>query len=164
MLLAFPIFAANPKVTLAWDPSPASDVKTYRIYYGVASQAYSDMVTVGNVTEATITNLVPGAKFYFTATAVDAIGLESEFSNEVRYDVPVQPPPTVQLAASLAPEGQIKLNATAAAGQVFDVMSTTDLKNWKVISSGTAAADGSLSFVDPAGITNRQCFYRLRAR
>ena len=43
---------------------------------------YTNTVSVALVTTATISGLVTGTKYYFAATAFDAAGSESEFSNE----------------------------------------------------------------------------------
>ncbi|MGA2867439.1 MAG: MBG domain-containing protein, partial [Verrucomicrobiota bacterium] len=72
---------------MAWDPSADPDVVGYTLYYGVASQTYTNESQVGNVTNATISGLVSGTTYFFAATATDSVGLESEFSNEVTYTV-----------------------------------------------------------------------------
>lgn len=77
------------KVTLAWDPSPDASVVGYRVYYGINSRGYTNSVTVNNTTNAVVTNLVSGITYYFGATAFDGSGLESDFSNEAMYTVPV---------------------------------------------------------------------------
>jgi hypothetical protein len=81
--------AAN--VTLAWDASPDPTVTGYRVFYGGASGSYTNSIQVGNVTTATISNLVLGATYYFAATARDAANIESDFSNETSH-TPVPPP------------------------------------------------------------------------
>lgn len=75
-------------VTLEWDPSPDAWVAGYAIHYGTASSNYTVRVDVGNATTCTITNLTPGATYYFVATAYTADGQESLPSNEVSYTVP----------------------------------------------------------------------------
>jgi len=80
---------ADQSVTLAWDPSPNTNVVGYKIYYGGASGVYTNTVTLGNVTSATIGGLVDGATYYLTATSVSATGDESAFSNEAMYSAPV---------------------------------------------------------------------------
>ncbi len=162
LLAATAVRAEVSHVTLAWDPSPATDVSTYRIYYGLASMAYTDAVSVGNVTQATITNLAVGSTYYFTATAVDSTGLESVFSNEISYNVPPANTPVVSL--EMTQSGGVGLRARLTPGQTADVLSTTDLVNWQVVATLTAGPDGTFSFVDAAGRTNKQCFYRVRTR
>jgi hypothetical protein len=86
-----------PSVTLAWDPSTNPIVVKYTIYFGVASGAYTNNSTVvSNGPPCTITNVsltlpARGVTYYFAATAIDTHGLESVFSNEVSYSVPVIP-------------------------------------------------------------------------
>ena len=84
-----PVTNTTGKVTLAWDPSPDSSVVGYKIYLGPVSAGYTNSVTFGNVTNATITGLVTGSTYYFAATAFDGSGLESVFSNETSYTVPL---------------------------------------------------------------------------
>ncbi len=79
---------AQSSVTLAWNASTSTDVTAYNVYYGVASQTYTNMLPAGNVTNATVSGLVQGATYYFSVTALDAIGLESPHSNEISYTVP----------------------------------------------------------------------------
>ena len=76
------------RITLAWNPSPDASVVGYRLYYGPAFANYTNSVRVGNVTNATLSGLPEGARLYFTATAVDAAGVESVFSNVVTNDLP----------------------------------------------------------------------------
>ena len=92
------LFAAS-SVTLVWDPSTSTNIAGYRIYYGPASRTYTNTLAVGNVTNATISNLITGATYYFAATAYDTANLESDFSNEVGYTNVVLAPPTIVLTS-----------------------------------------------------------------
>ncbi len=74
---------AQSTVALAWDPSASGNIAGYNIYYGVVSQTYTNVVACGNVTTATISNLVSGTTYYFAATALNTSGLESAFSTEI---------------------------------------------------------------------------------
>ena len=67
------VFAAG-NVTLAWDASPDSTTTGYRVYYGGASGVYTNSATVGNVTNATFSNLADGTTFYFAAVAYNVDG------------------------------------------------------------------------------------------
>lgn len=73
---------------LAFDPSPSPDVKGYRIYYGAKSGTYTNSVSTGTNLTVTISNLVRGVKYFFAATAYDAGGMESAFSNEATFPIP----------------------------------------------------------------------------
>lgn len=74
---------AGMNVTLAWNPSPGTNViVNYQIYYGTATGVYSNTNSAGTNLSLTISNLVKGTSYYFSAKAVDSDGLESEFSNE----------------------------------------------------------------------------------
>ncbi|MEO7300378.1 MAG: Ig-like domain-containing protein [Verrucomicrobiota bacterium] len=92
-------------ISLAWDASADVSVVNYKVYYGSASGTYTNSVQVGNVTTATVSNLVDGVTYYFASTALDADGLESDFSNEAvgSVNLPNQPP-------SLNPLSNITIN------------------------------------------------------
>jgi hypothetical protein len=81
--------ALASKVTLAWDPNPESDIAGYRVHWGVGSGQYSYSQDVGTETIATIENLDRGVTFYFAVTAYNTAQLESEFSDEVSFAVPL---------------------------------------------------------------------------
>jgi len=92
-LLALSLVTASAaSVTLAWDASPSPEVTGYKIYFGPSSRNYTNVINVGNVLVATVTNLSTGGTYFFAATAYDGGGLESDFSNEVSYTVPVPGP------------------------------------------------------------------------
>jgi hypothetical protein len=119
-------FAQSPSaVTLAWNPSLASGIAGYNLYTGVASQTYTNMVSLGNVTNSVLSGLVTGTTYFFSVTAVDAAGLESQFSNEISYSVPtnivssssngppVLPPPNSPPVVSGVANQTINVNTTA---------------------------------------------------
>lgn len=80
LLLAATLWAGD--VALEWDHSVSPEVNGYRLYYGSYSRNYSAHVDVPYQTTWTLTGLKSGT-WYITATATDAAGNESEFSNEV---------------------------------------------------------------------------------
>jgi Fibronectin type III domain len=83
-------------VTLAWNPSSSSDVVGYNVYDGGASQRYTNIISVANATNATISGLVGGTTYYVAVTALDAGGLESPFPNEITCStVPSNTAPTI---------------------------------------------------------------------
>lgn len=98
-------------MTLAWDVSQDPTVIGYRLYYGVASGVYTNMVGTQS-TQLVVGGLVAGECYYFAATALDASGQESLFSAEVSGTVPMPPPP---------------INVVSLG---FQVESSGDLVNW----------------------------------
>ena len=78
-------------VTLEWMPpqsntdgSSASDLAGYVIYWGTEPGEYDQQLRIDNVglTAYVVDGLQP-ATYYFTATAFNAAGIESDYSNEV---------------------------------------------------------------------------------
>jgi len=80
------------QVTLSWDPVSHPDLAGYRIYSGLSSRDYDDELDVGNNTSCTISRLVKGETYYFTTTAYDIYGNESDFSKEVFCTIPCNNP------------------------------------------------------------------------
>jgi len=81
-LLSFSSFGAS-SVGLAWDPSPDATVVGYNLYYGTASHSYAMQVPVGTNVATSVSGLADGTTYYFAVTAVDAFGVESDFSTEL---------------------------------------------------------------------------------
>jgi len=78
-------------VTLAWFASPSPEVTAYRIYFGTNAGNYAFVTNAGLVRTQTVV-LPHTGRWLFAATAVDANGLESDFSNEVQWEAkPVAP-------------------------------------------------------------------------
>ena len=83
-------------VTFAWDaPStdalgnPLVDLAGFRLYHSPSmppNGPEGSMIEVGDVTQFTVENLEAGI-YYFAVTAIDAVGNESELSEELRVEV-----------------------------------------------------------------------------
>lgn len=170
---------ASASVTLAWNPSTDPNVAGYDIYYGGASHTYTNSIWVGAVTNATISGLTEGATYFFAAKARNASGLESSFSNEASYTVPlstvkgqrpegplgdrrsgtaplnaVTPQPT--LGRPSRSNGQCSLTVAGASGYQCVIQVSTDLVNWVSVQTNAAP----FTFVDThAGQFSRR-FYR----
>ena len=85
----------SARVTLSWvapalneDDTPLTDLAGYHVYYGESAGSYTDSVSVGIYPAVSIDNLGPGKTFYFSVTAFDLNGNESDYSNEVMATVP----------------------------------------------------------------------------
>jgi hypothetical protein len=148
-------------VALAWDPDSGDNIAGYNLYYGPGSLTYTNMVQVGDVTQATVTNLCPGATYYFAITSVDASGAESDYSAELIYTVP-RALATLQLRVT--PTGQAILDATGLAGQSYDILAAPSLGSWTNLGTLTLGADGTSEFIDSTAAGQPSCFYRLRGK
>src|SRR5437660_17220 len=106
--------SAVGSVTVIWNASPSTNVTGYFVYYGVQSATYTNKLDAGNATNATVSGLVDGTTYYFAVTAHTSTGLESDFSNEMSYTVPVigNRPPTLNTIPN------ITINEDAAAQTV----------------------------------------------
>lgn len=115
LIFLYPSLALSYSITLSWYPprtnadgTPVTDMKGYKIYYGTHSHHYENKINVGKVTTYNITNLKPGYKYYFSITAYDKHGNESDFSNEVslvRYSLKVDKKGTGKGKVVSYPEG-----------------------------------------------------------
>ena len=92
LLVALHLGRANQSVNLAWDANPEPDIAKYKVYWGLESGAPTESLDVGKVTAATVRHLDDGATYFFTVTAINEAGEESEPSNEVFYTTPSHPP------------------------------------------------------------------------
>jgi hypothetical protein len=88
--------AVTGSISLAWNPptentdnTPISDLAGYKIYYGTQPGNYPNVVTINNpgVSSYVIENLSPGT-YYVVATAINAAGIESDYSNVRQFTIP----------------------------------------------------------------------------
>jgi hypothetical protein len=149
---------AAGSVTLAWNQSSDTNVAGYNVYYGGASGAYNNEVSAGNATNATISGLVQGTTYYFVATTYTSSGLESPFSSEVSYTVPILP--GVQLRVT--PAKQFILTVNGPVGHTYNIQATQDFITWTVIGTVTVGASGSLNFTDTNAASFSRRFYRTQ--
>jgi hypothetical protein len=144
-------------VTLAWEPSPSTNVTGYDVYYGTVSGNYTNSILVGNVMTNTVSGLSSGHTYYFAITAVEANGQESPFSNQISVA-----PGGLAVWVRAAPAGQFVLTVSGLIGQTYEIEATQDLIAWTIIGTVTLGATGSLDFTDTnmGGFPTR--FYRIQ--
>ena len=77
-------------VQLSWvapsenvDGSQLTDLAGYRIYYGLSSRSYSDMVELVDPGMTSHTLSLASGDYFMAMTALDGEGNESGYSNEV---------------------------------------------------------------------------------
>jgi hypothetical protein len=76
---------ASLSANLIWNTSTNPAVTGYNIYFGGASQQYTNSIAVGNATNAVISGLHENTPYFFAAKAHDGNGNESAFSNEAAF-------------------------------------------------------------------------------
>jgi len=144
-------------VALAWKPSTNSTIAGYHIYYGTASRNYTNVVSAGNSSSATISNLLAGATYYFAATSYTATGLESDYSGEAAYAVPTN----AMLHASIASDSNRSLTIVGLIGSVYQIQSATNLGPSTVWSPFLTYSQ--TNFIQTINVTSSvpQVFYRV---
>ena len=103
--VASPPVTNTVPITLAWDSSQSAEAVGYKLYYGTASGVYTHIITVGNVTNATLDGLLLGTKYYFAATAYNTNFEESVFSNEIGVTAGYDTIVTITSRRSTSPVG-----------------------------------------------------------
>jgi hypothetical protein len=138
-------------VGLAWDRSTDPSVAGYNVYYGTASHSYQALVPAGNNAAATVSGLSDATTYYFSVTAVDAFGVESDFSPEVSNHTLGNGTPSISpIADQTVSAGQstpainftIADPETAAANLVVssDSSDTTLVPNANIVLAGSGAS------------------------
>jgi hypothetical protein len=134
---------STTNVTLAWNPSSASALAGYKVYYGGSSQTYTSVVSVGLVTNATLSGMILGRTYYFAATSVDSLGVESQLSNETSYTVPTNTVPTVSTTTNTPPFISAIANQTIPVNTVTPALAFTVGDRETPAASLTVAANSS---------------------
>ena len=118
LLLLFPADVFSGQVTLTWnapttnaDGTPISYFSgDYRIYYGTASGNYSQVTNLNNsnsIVTQQVPNLTDGQLYFFVVTAVNTLGNESGYSNEISKTAQAGTPTTYTITASAGTNGTI---------------------------------------------------------
>jgi len=80
---------AGAEIYLTWNANPESDIGGYKIHATDLGTETKSVFDVGPELEAAFEPL-PGHSYVFTVTAYNLTGVESDHSDEVRYDAPLQ--------------------------------------------------------------------------
>lgn len=71
-------------ITLRWHANRESDLAGYNLYYGYRPSQYIKKIDVGLWTQVTFSDLHADTDYFFSVTAYDMSGNESDFSKELR--------------------------------------------------------------------------------
>jgi hypothetical protein len=164
VLLAMLGSAWGAGVTFAWTPN-TDIVAGYKIHYGPASRTYNQLFDARNVTSGTVSNLVPGTRYFFALTAYNSQGLESDYSNEITYFVPTNTAPSgpFRLTIALTPSRQRVLTLTGPTNRNYSIETGTNLTAWMNLGTVSVGPAGSASLVDTNPPAQPRRYYRARA-
>ncbi len=144
---------ATQSATVTWSPSPDTNVVAYKIYYGGTSGNYTNVISVGNVTNVTVSGLADRATYFFAATAVSSSGAQSTFTPETSYVVPTA---AATLASAVTADTGFSFTVSGVPGYHYVIQASTNMVTWESLETNVAP----FSFVDSnAGQFNRR-FYR----
>lgn len=148
---------AAGSVSLAWDPSPDTNVVGYALYYGLRDEGYTIRLDVQNELTATVSNLTLGLTYTFVVTAYTGEGVESLPSNEVAFLVPG----AIRLGQP-AQGDMAQIGFAAQAGEIISVQASDDLNHWVTLYELQPNADQTIQVFDPASAALPARYYRLR--
>ena len=153
ILFSLPATALT-SLSVTWNQSTNINVKGYKVYFGSASQQYTSTIDAGNATNVSISGITPGKTYYFSATSYNAAGLESAFSPEISYTVPLLNPP---ISAPVRNGGGFQFSVAGTASASYVVLASTNLVNWVALATNTAP----FVFTDAYASYYGQRFYRV---
>lgn len=151
-VMALPAFASQ-SVELTWSPSSSPDVVGYNIYYGGASEDYTNELSVTNKTNVIVPGLLNGRTYYFSARAFNSSGLESPYSSQSSYAVPTA---AAIFGKPIFSNNTMSVAVTGLPGSVYVIQASTDLVNWVSLETNVTP----LQFTDTNEGRYRKRFYR----
>lgn len=180
---------AATTIMLQWNASPDPTVVGYRVYYGVGKLTNS--VDVGLTTQATISNLQSGVTYTFGVSSLNAYGMASDPSNLITAaptgttgtgtggtgtggtgtggttnlppGVPTNALPASPRISLVAPGTAASPNITftGVAGVSYQLLVSSDLKNWTTVIITNAVVNGPITLSDTNSPTALRRFYRV---
>ena len=133
--------AGAATVTLTWDAVSSSDISGHKVHYGTSSGQYLYSIDVGKINSCSISGLGEGKTYYFAATSYNTSNIESNYSEEVVYRIPVTSNNNALVSNSTQTSGTILFEAED--GSIGGPMSIASDKN--------ASTGGYISVPNGAG-------------
>ena len=130
-------------------------------------RAYTNSVDAGTNLTTTVTNLVAGPTYYFSATATDKDGLESDYSGEASLTIliPVVGPPTnTTLSIAVIAKNTVLLSSKVCSQSLVTVQYKNSLNaaSWNVLVTNSVPDKYGNFFIYDASDKNLSRFYRLQ--
>jgi predicted RNA-binding protein with TRAM domain len=155
-LFACGIAKAASGVSLQWNPNADPSVVGYKLYYGGASRSYTNVINLGNVTNAAVSGLTEGKTYFFAVTAYDEAGDESYYSDETIYVVPG----FLVMTPGASPGAPVRIQFPVAPNHWYELQASTDLRSWTTIWQVAGIANNWVEY-DASPINGGQQFFRL---
>jgi hypothetical protein len=155
-LTAYGIAKGASSASLQWNPNPDPAVTGYNVYYGGMTRTYTNRLSLGNVTNATVGGLMEGRTYFFAVTASDVLGNESDFSDETTYIVPG----FLVLTPGTRPGDPIRVQFPVAPAHWYELQVSGDLRSWTTVWQTMGVSNTWVEFDAPVATTGAQ-FYRL---
>lgn len=150
-------------VTIAWDANAEPEVAGYNVYAGRASRTYESVVDAGLQTFVRVAPLEAGVRFFFAVTAYNAAGLESPFSDEITYALPIDGTNAflVPLRLSIENGAARSVEFEAVPGRTYLVQASSDLQSWERLETFPPITAGTVTWRDEPPAPQQYRFYRV---
>lgn len=145
--------SASQSVKLSWTASPSPDVVGYNIYYGDANGEYTNEISVGSVTNVTVSGLADSTTYFFSARAINGNGIQSDYSVQTTYSVPSA---AALFAKPIFSNNAVSVAVTGIPGYLYVIQASTDLVHWISLATNLSPWD----FVDTNARRYNARFYR----
>lgn len=155
-LTAYGIAKGASSAALQWTPNMDPAISGYNLYYGGATRAYTNMLSVGDATNATVDGLMEGKTYFFAVTAYDNTGEESDYSAETVYVVPG----FLVITPGVNPGDPIRVQFPVAPAHWYELQVSSDLQTWTTVWQTLGVANNWVEF-DAQPTSASAQFYRL---
>jgi hypothetical protein len=155
---------ANSDPRLEWDSTPDPNIAGYRVYSGEMSRNYTHFVDVGLATSVPLTNLSAGVTHYLAVTAYDTNQVESPWSDEVWFTVPIDGVTSGLVSFTLMSFPDVTIiQFNGRAGQQCRIVASSDLSHWETIYTENLSQNGLVTYDAAGSAAFPTRFYRVIA-
>ena len=150
---AWTVFAGQ--VILQWKAGASTSAAGYAVYVGDSAGNYQRRLDVGLATNASLSNLTSGVRYYIVVRAYNAAGIESDPSREVTCLIPGP----VLLTGDRFNGFQIKF--VGDTNKTSQIQTSTNLLNWTTIHLIRPGTNDWVSWPDTNSSVANWRFYRI---